>query len=225
MSLSYTFLNYNRKSQSISRFCQVCSYLEYTLYFNCITSSYGPLCSACIGVFVHHRVSTIIFKGLVMNSSSEKATVCISIDFCHQLRKTSGRIKWAILVPFHIGPLPEKPPVVFAPNEFEFGKGCPGFFRWIIPSRSDFKYDYVLILNPIFTSQFISDMRRRSFLTKSPDQLSYLVYLYFGKCHFLFPYEFKFVTGYQADRYFSRASVTTVLSVVPLALANKAASR
>ena len=121
-----------------------------------------------------------------MNSSSEKATVCISIDFCHQLRKTSGRIKWAILVPFHIGPLPEKPPVVFAPDEFEFGKGCPSFFGWIIPSRPDFKYDYVLILNPIFTSQFISDMLRRSFLTKRPDQLSYFVYLYFGKRHFLF---------------------------------------
>ena len=123
-----------------------------------------------------------------MNSSSEKATVCISIDFCHQLRKTSGRIKWAILVPFHIGPLPEKPPEVFAPDEFELGKGCPCFFRWIVPSRPDFKYDYVLILNPIFTSQFISDMLRRSFLTKRPDQLFYLVDLYFGKCHFLFPW-------------------------------------
>ena len=123
-----------------------------------------------------------------MNSSSEKATVCIGIDFCHQLRKTSGRIKWAILVPFHICPLPEKPPVVFTPDEFEFGKGRPSFFRWIIPSRPDFKYYYVLILNPIFTSQFISDMLRRSFLTKHPDQLFYLVYLYFGKRHFLFPW-------------------------------------
>jgi len=119
-----------------------------------------------------------------MNSSSEKTTVCISIDFCHQLRKTSGRIKWAILVPFHICPLPEKPPVVFTPNEFEFGKGRPSFFRWVIPSRPDFKYYYVLILNPIFTSQFISDMLRRSFLTKHPDQLFYLVYLYFGKRQF-----------------------------------------
>ena len=104
---------------------------------------------------------------MITNSSSEKATVCISIDFCCQLLKTSGRIKWAILVPFHIGPLPEKPPVVFAPDEFEFGKGCPSFFRWIIPSRPDFKYDYVLILNPIFTSQFISDMLRRIFSDKT----------------------------------------------------------
>ena len=52
---------------------------------------------AHLGVFLHHRVSTVSFKSLVMNSSSEKATVCISIDFCHQLLKTSGRIKWAIL--------------------------------------------------------------------------------------------------------------------------------
>ena len=123
-----------------------------------------------------------------MNSLSEKAIVWISIYFRHQLLKTSGRIKWAILVPFHIGPLPEKPPVVFGPDKFEFGKGCPGFFRWIIPSRPDFKYDYVLILNPMFISQFISDMRRRSFLTKRSDQLFYLVELYFGKWHFLFPW-------------------------------------
>jgi len=133
-----------------------------------------------------------------MNSSSEKATVCISIDFCHQLLKTSGRIKWAILVPFHICSLPEKPPVVFAPDEFEFGKGCPSFFRWIIPSRPDFKYDYVLILNPIFTAQFISDMLRRSFLTKHPDQLFYLVYLYFSKRHFLFPWFIKLLSFHKA---------------------------
>ncbi|MCD4762448.1 MAG: hypothetical protein K8R28_00330 [Desulfobacterales bacterium] len=80
----------------------------------------------------------------------------------------------------------------------DISAGMPAVFANPYASRSQhissqkiaqlrFKYDYVLILNPIFTSQFISDMLRRSFLTKRPDQLFYLVDLYFGKRHFLFP--------------------------------------